>query len=213
MKPLNFKSWIAAAGAAPWAMALLSGGCGYPCPDQGSKSVQELEARADVGCPSLDSVQQTFSELGYNVVSLAGSSISSPVRQVCWYRITDPAATQNCSDQAWQFGDPPADINDVLSRTYYRSQMMDPNALDSWEAEFSRPVVISCDAGGQLYGSILPAGTACPAAAPPDDTSLMDKYTLGGLGGMDEVPAVLSCQYNMIYHGTCSEGTSTPWPI
>lgn len=182
------------------AAPLVFSGCQYECTGQDVMTVDTLDIRADIGCPSVHDAQDKFSEFGRTEVSLAGSKTSHPARKICWYRVTAPVVDTPCVDHGWTYHEPFERYFDLRSRVYYRAQALDPSGLV--EYLFSSEGVISCDAGGRLFGviQVLSDRATCPADPPAQNHY---DFTLSDFMGEDLLPERLTCSYNATFRYMC----------
>lgn len=183
----------------------LSAGCQYECTGEDIPRIIYLFARADLGCPSVADAQHELDggpNHGDKVVSLAGAKVEFESRQICWYRVHEPAPPVLCIDRD---PDDPYKVSieeyrAPRSRAYYRDKATAPSGSVNYNFVYAK--VISCDGGGRLYGVIRPPGdfSACPEDPPMDNE---DHLTLSRLVGFDVIPERRECQYNSTFRYMC----------
>lgn len=182
----------------------LSAGCQYECTGEDIPKVASLSVRADLDCPSVADAQHQFNGqpgLGYKVVSQADTKVAFASRQICWYRVEESVPPVRCIDH-----DPHGPFKSIeeflapRSREYFRSKATAPSGPVDYNFVYSK--VISCDAGGRLYGVIGPPSdfSACPEDPPVDNE---DHLTLSRLVGFDAILERSECQYNVTFRYMC----------
>lgn len=176
------------------------GECGYEHEEELFSIVE------DPGCLPRDQAQAFAYDSDQTVEELVSSSVRVPDRTICWYRYLREEAPP-CLDD-------PAEVG-TLSRAHFvalASRKEPRGGLDYLEQ--TAVDVVSCDADGALFGSLLrntngslrETSTLAECPAPADVEGVPTGIELLELVGSDLYPALVGCTYLVEDRGSCRAG-------